>query len=165
MLLRIDAHEFAQVWNWAPTFALLSHPNDLIRWHAAMCITTLLRCNNAVRERVVHLSTTFNPEQASNRHQEFLRLVTEHDALERALLTVDTPTSLDPAPSASHADHDQLATSTSELSDSQYLTLKDFDCANLVDVCGLLLEKRQLSSAYVLLSLMDELLIVYEPQH
>jgi midasin len=133
-LLRVDAHEFSMLWNWAPMYCLLTHPNQLVRWHASMCIATLLRLNNAVAQHMPEITST----STDNKHHEFLRRVTEDDAILQSLLYTSCAPS---SPCIADVDDD------GDVDRSCFLTLPDFGCADiLVDVCGLLLEYRQTST-------------------
>lgn len=48
-LLKFNAKVFSEIWNWSPFYALLHHPDHVVRYHTAESIALILGMNDAAK--------------------------------------------------------------------------------------------------------------------
>eukprot|EP01116_Phalansterium_solitarium_P008707 TRINITY_DN2266_c0_g2_i3.p1 TRINITY_DN2266_c0_g2~~TRINITY_DN2266_c0_g2_i3.p1 ORF type:complete len:1859 (-),score=760.71 TRINITY_DN2266_c0_g2_i3:142-5718(-) len=115
--LRLSPTDFAALWNWAPVFALLEHPDTAVRWHAAQCISIYLGASDSTRTKL--------KEQLKLPEFQFGIPEQEERSLETAALFLNDAADVD-APVREHV---------------MCVTAADLN-QHLVDVCGVLLPRK-----------------------
>ena len=59
-LLKCSTKVFSEIWNWSPFYALLQHPDSLVRWHAGESVSLLLMMNDSTKETFMHTTLGFD---------------------------------------------------------------------------------------------------------